>query len=252
MKAIKPINYEKIIIKRVNTVYENLKTNIEKEFKVPSNIEDFIKNNSQLSTREEVEKFGQEFDKTFGDWMPIDENSDRLIILNHLMSILQNSIIILISIDVNLEKEKIEKQVINDSRSIDIIVATAVQAFGVKTNELLEKYKELKLEEDTHEVFKPLNNFLKVVSEQDAQSAFARLMENILEFNQNYNNTYTRLSAIEEDNLSNQRIEMFMEYMNTYYLMVYLLELILVYPLQEGMMNQQVFDNIMPNIALYN
>ncbi|AUM63013.1 hypothetical protein [Spiroplasma monobiae] len=251
MKAIRPINYEKIIIKRVNTVYENLKVNVSKEFKVPSNIENFLAENNQLLTREDVEKLGQEFDKTFGDWVPLDENSDRIIILNHLMSILQNSIIILISIDVNLEKENIEKEIINDSRGIDIIVATAVQAFGVKTNELLEKYKDLKLDQDTNEIFKPLNNFLKTVSQQDAQAAFAKLMENILEFNQNYNNTYNRLSKIAEDSFSNQRIEIFMEYMNTYYLMVYLLELILIYPLQEGMMNQQAFDNIMPNITLY-
>ncbi|QHX37039.1 hypothetical protein [Spiroplasma sp. BIUS-1] len=251
MKTIKPINYEKIIIKRVNQVYENLKLNMSKEFKIPENIETFLNDNKQLSTREEIEKFGQEFDKSFGDWIPLDENSDRLIILNHLMSILQNSIIILISIDVNLEKENIEKQIINDSRGIDIIVATAVQALGVKTNELLEKYKDLGLDQDTHEVFKPLNNFLTSVSQQDAQSAFAKLMENILEFNQNYNNTYNRLSSIEEDKLSSQRIEMFMEYMNTYYLMVYLLELILIYPLQEGMMNEQAFNNIMPNINLY-
>ncbi|AGR42506.1 hypothetical protein [Spiroplasma diminutum] len=252
MKTIKQINYEKIIVKRVNTVYENLKVNIGKEFKIPKNIEEFINKNSQLSTREEIELFGQEFDKTFGDWIVLDGNQDKLIILNHLMSILQNSIIVLISIDVNLEKENVEKEVINNSKGIDIIVATAVQAFGVKTNELLEKYKELDLDQDTHQVFKSINEFLKVVSKQDAQAAFAKLMDNILEFNQNYNNSYKRASNINEDELSSKRIEIFMEYMNTYYLMVFLLELILIYPLQEGMMNQQVFDNIMPNIVLYN
>ncbi len=251
MKTIKPINYEIIIIKRVNTVYENLKQNISNEFKIPKNIEEFLKNNSQLHTREEAELFGQEFDKTFGEWKPLDNNSDKLIILNHLMSIFQNAIIVLISLDVNLEKEKLEKEIVKDSKGIDIIVATAVQTFGVKTNELLEKYKELNLKEDTNNTFKPMDDFLKKVSELDAQSAFSKLMENILEFNQNYTNTYKRLSTIEEDQLSTKRIEIFMEYMNFYYLMVYLLELILIYPLQEGMMNQTVFDNIMPNICLF-
>ncbi|WP_339020790.1 hypothetical protein [Spiroplasma endosymbiont of Atherix ibis] len=252
MKKIKPINYEKIIVKRVNTVYENLKQNIKKEFKVPLNIESFFNKNTQLSTREDIENLGKEFDKTFGDWKVLDKNSNRLIILNNLMSILQNSIIILISIDVNLEKEKLEKEVINDSKGIDVIVATAVQAFGIKTNEMIEKYEQLKLDQDKNEVFKPLNKFFKEVAKQDAQSAFSKLMENILEFNQNYKNTYIRLADIKEDNLSNQRIEMFMEYMNIYYLMTYLLEIILIYPLQEEMLNQQAFDNIMPDITLYN
>ncbi|ALD66869.1 hypothetical protein [Spiroplasma cantharicola] len=251
MKAIKPINYEKIIIKRVNSVYQNLKQNISKEFKIPNNIEDFLNKNSQINTREEVELFGKEFDKTFGDWKALDNNSDKLIILNHLMSIFQNSIIVLISIDVNLEKEKLEKEIVTDSRGIDIIVATAVQAFGVKTNELLEKYSKLNLQEDSNNTFKPMNDFLKIVSELDAQSAFSKLMENILEFNQNYTNTYKRLSMIQEDQLSTKRIEIFMDYMNAYYLMIYLLELVLIYPLQEGMMNQKVFDNIMPNINLF-
>ncbi|AUB32123.1 hypothetical protein [Spiroplasma floricola] len=252
MKEIKSINYEKIIVKRVNTVYENLKQNIKNEFKVPSNIESFLNENSQLSTREDIENLGKEFDKTFADWEVLDKNLDRLILLNHLMSILQNSIIVLISIDVNMEKENLEKEVITNPKGIDVIVATAVQAFGVKANEMIAKYEQLNLDQDTNEVFKPLNKFFKEVSKQDVESAFAKLMENILEFNKNYKNIYIRLSNIKEDSLTNQRIEMFMEYMNTYYLMTYLLEIILVYPLQEEMMNQQAFDNIMPDITLYN
>ncbi|AHI53349.1 hypothetical protein [Spiroplasma culicicola] len=251
MKQIKPIEYENIIVNVVDEVYVNFKQNSQKDFEFPKNISEFFEKNDHLTKRKDIETFGVELDKTFGDWKVIDENLDKLIIINHLLAILQNSVIVLMSIDKNLENEKLPTKVIEQMGGVDLIVATGVQALGVKANELTEMFDELELSKDPLIIFDNLNKLLTKVKNLEAQQAFSLFMENILEFNLSYKNCYEKLSQLNVDEMSDKRVQMFMEYMNAQYLFVFLLRLTLIYPLQENMMPQEAFNNIIPNINLY-
>ncbi|QEH62363.1 hypothetical protein SCHIN_v1c11700 [Spiroplasma chinense] len=251
MKQIKPIEYERIVVSMINEVYENFAKNHKIDFKAPENIEEFFKNNKSLDVRKDIENFGIELDKTFGDWKPLDENMDRMIVINHLLAILQNSIIVLMSIDKNLESEKLENEKIVEMGGVDILIATGVQALGVKANELTELFDELKLKNDPLIVFEQLNKHFIAIKNLEAEQAFSLFMQNVLEFITSYRNTYEKLSQVKEDEFSQNRIQMFMEYMNAYYLLVILLKLTLVYPYQEGLIEQQAYENIVPNIKLY-
>jgi len=252
MKEIHQIKYEQIIINRVNTVYQNFRENVRNDFLVPKNILESFEILQTFSKRADIEQFGIGLDKTLNDWKTINENSEQLIIINHFLSILQNAVIVLLSIDTNLKKEKLGTSIIKDKAGADVVFATAVQAVGFKSNELLEKYEKLDLKKDEKNFFKNLNDHIIHITNLDFHGAFSKVVENILEFNLRYNKTYKELSIHNTDDLSQKRIELFMDYMNTYYLFYFLLDLLLQYPLNEGMMTNTQYTNLIPNINLYN
>ncbi|AGR41635.1 hypothetical protein [Spiroplasma taiwanense] len=247
MKEIKPINYENLIITKVNNVYQNFKMNVNKDFEIPELIKDFFVKNPQLQKKEDIENLGISLDKTFNDW----QQNEKSIIITHLLSILQNSLIVLFSIQRNLETEKIDSKIITSTAGVDVIIGTSVQALGMKSNELLKKFDELQLLNDPQKIFNSTNNFLIKISQMSAELAFTKLMENLIEFNQSYQQSYQKFATSIEDEFTPKRMKLLMEYINAYYLFNFLLELILIYPLQEEMMTKEAFDNILPNIIMY-
>ncbi|AKX34666.1 hypothetical protein SLITO_v1c10550 [Spiroplasma litorale] len=248
---IKPLNYEKIIITRVNEIYQNIKQNIRDSFKVPKTVTAFFEEVSTLNSLEELEKFGECVNASIKEWKPISDNQDEIIIVNHILSIIKNSIVVLMSINTNLKKEELETKIIKTKKGIDILITTAVQALGIKFSELCFKYNELKLENDKQEIFKNFNLWLTKVVEQDSMLAFSMLIENMLSFIENYKQLNNKIINVVDDDMSQSRVQIFMDYIETYYLLVFLLELVLTYPLQEGLMNQTTFNNMLPNINLY-
>lgn len=250
MEKIKPIEYEKIVIKIIDEVYKNFRQNYQSEFIAPQNIDDYFKKTNSLKTIEDLKNFGIEFDKTFKKWEVKDGDIKKTITLNHFLSILQNAVIVIMSIDKSLESEKLPLHVVDEKIGLNIIVATAVQAVGLKANELVAEFEKLNLKNDPLIIFEKLNNLLNKIKNLDATQAFSLLMNNILEFNQVYSNCYEKLSQIQIDDFTSKRISMFMSYMNTYYLFVYLLHLTLIYPKQEGLLEEKVFQNIIPDIKL--
>ena len=180
MNQIKPIEYESIIVQVVNGVYLNLKDNCTREFHVPQPILDFFEATKKIKTREDIESFGAALDKTFGEWKPISEQPDKTILLNHLMSILQNAIIVIRSLDKNLENEALPTKVITEKLGLDLVVATAVQMVGQKSAELIKEFDQLELKNDPLIIFAKLNDFVHKVAEQEAEAAFAKLIDNLI------------------------------------------------------------------------
>ncbi|AKU80284.1 hypothetical protein [Spiroplasma turonicum] len=251
-KLTNNLNYEKIMIARVDKVYQNMKNNIRDHFAIPKNVLEFLEDNIDLKSMSNLENLGETIHKSFKDWQPLNNNKDELIIINHLLSIIKNAIVVMLSLDTNLKSSELETKSISTKEGIDTLITTSVQAIGVKFSELNFKYNELGLDQDNQEVFKNFNIWIIKVTELDSMLAVSMLLENMMTFIDNYNQLQNKLAKTKEDELSVKRFDLFMQYLETYYLIVLLLELVLTYPLNEGLMNKQAFDKMLPNINLYN
>lgn len=248
-----PLEYEKIICEQATLWVENFMSNIVNMFDVPNNVIEYVKNNPKYTNQAELEKLGVELDKTLIEWKPKDGNMEKSILINHFMSMLQNAVIILASLKINLEKEELPAGIARVSGAVDVIVGTAVQMYAVKADILTKQYKEIGLETDPNQVFLQSNKSMLKVLEQDAKEAFAHLIENIMIFTVNYQKMYATLSSQDsEDKLQPKRIELFMQYLDSYYLLSFMLILCLTYPVQNGLMQQEVFDSLCPKITIFN
>ncbi|ASP28727.1 hypothetical protein SCORR_v1c09550 [Spiroplasma corruscae] len=248
---IKPLNHEKIIINRVDVFYKNLKENIRNSFEVPKVVLDFFEDFPAINSIKEVERFGECVNSSIKEWKPIN-NENEIIIINYILSIIKNAMVVILSINTNLKKEGLEKNTIKTKKGVDVMISTAVQAIGVKFSDLTFKYNELMMEKDSQEVFKNFNLWLNTVIEQDSMLAFSMLIDNIFSFIDNYKKLNNKITSIKEDEFNNSRVTLFLDYIETYYLLVLILELVLTYPLNEGLMNETTFINMLPNINLFN
>ncbi|QGS52406.1 hypothetical protein [Spiroplasma tabanidicola] len=250
-KEIKPIEYEKIITNAINEVYKNFQKNVSKDFIVPETIQDLFKQLKEIKSKKDLDTFGLTFDKSFPDWKPAVENSDQLIMLNHLMSIFQNAAVVIMSIDNNLEEEKLPKGVVSEMGGLDIIVTTTVQAFGVKANELIKAYEERVKNDSELNMYENIHNSLKKIINIPAEQAFRDLVQNLVDFFESYFLAYKKLSEAKEINWTKDKIDMLMDYVNSFYLLALFMRLVLTYPKQEGLMTEEVFNRIVPNINIY-
>ncbi|ARU91058.1 hypothetical protein SCLARK_00301 [Spiroplasma clarkii] len=251
MNQIKPIEYESIIVKVVDDVYKNFKDNCGNEFEIPDNMDEFFKNNQELKTRSDLDALGVALDKTFSDWKPNDNNLDKSILLNHLMSVLQSAVIAILSFESSLKNEALPVGTVTTKVGLDLIVATAVQIVGQKSIELVKGFDELELKNDPLIIFDKLNKLVNQISELQAETAFAKLMDNLIEYIRTFQVCYQKLSEVQTDEFTAARIKMFMRYLDTNYLFIFALRIVLTYPYQEGLIEPEVFKNIIPKIELF-
>ncbi|AOG61037.1 hypothetical protein SHELI_v1c10900 [Spiroplasma helicoides] len=250
-KQIQPIKYEEIIINVVNDFYLNIKSNINNDLIPPEKMQALFNEVNEIKTRDDIEKLGKTFDETFKQWKPINEDEDKKIIIRHIICVLQNAMVVILSVEKNLQKEELPSDSIIGMSGLDILITTAVQALSVKSNELTELYEKLKKEDQSVEIYKNINNHLKTVNQSEAQKAFTNLIQNIIDYCDSYLNCYEILGKENPESWTNQRVSLLVEYMNAFYLFNFFLRLALTYPLQEGMMAKEIYNRIIPPINIY-
>ncbi|QBQ08170.1 hypothetical protein SGLAD_v1c09710 [Spiroplasma gladiatoris] len=250
-KEIKPIEYEKIITSAVNEVYNNFLNNVEKDFVVPKIMKELFSNLKNITNKEDLDTFGITFDKSLSEWKSENENSDKLVLLNHMMAIFQNAVVVILSLDNNLEKEKLEKGIVKEMGGLDIIVTTTLQAFGTKSNELIEAYQNRYEIDKELNIFENINNTLKRIVDIPADQAFRDLVQNLIDFFESYFLGYKKLSETKSINWTKEKFDMLMDYANAFYLLAFFTRLVLTYPKQEGLMPEEVFNKIVPTINVY-
>lgn len=247
-----PLEYEKIICEKTTSWYNNFMSNISEILTIPKNIKSFYDKNKELKKQEDIENLGKELDQTFNEWKSIKGIIEEAILVNHFMSVLQNAAIVLESLKLNLKKDDLPIGVIHLSNGIDIMITTGVQMFAVKADQITKKYLDLKLENDKNMYFNQLNKNLLAILEQNAEQAFGKYLENIMEFSITYLTVYDKLTKQEvSDKFADQRIEMFMECMDAYYLLSFMLILALTYPFQNGVMDEKSYNSLLPKFEIF-
>jgi hypothetical protein len=250
----KPLEYKKIILNMTNDFYENYMNSIGTHYSVPADIMKYDEKKEKFKDIKHLEDYIAILESVKNEWKTFGSPNETIPVYFQLVFV--NACNVLNSIKQNLAKEDIKGDKIEASNGIDILASTAMQILATIGNELTESYDRFELQNDKKNIFAHAQKMLLGILNQNAQDAFTKLIDNLLQFGQIYRQIQQGFVSVipepgTDDPYEGPRTQLLIAYSNGFIITAMMLTLLLHYPFENGMMPEPAFNQMKPNINLF-